>query len=154
MSSKSWGRAQGHLLDHCRQVGGSGPFWRTNVLQIHCTNVLQMSSHHCRHRQNWTNVLQTLPPKAYVLQLLPTTTARISQMSYNHCRQIGQMSSNHYRQTSTNVLPTPPLKPNVLLRILPEGFWYFLPLEVPPILHLVSPVLHLQVYNRCKIGIN
>ena len=36
---------------------------------------LQMSSYHCRHHQNWTNVLQTLPPKANVLQITTTTAA-------------------------------------------------------------------------------
>ena len=65
--------------------------------------IVQMSSYHCRHRQNWTNVLQTLPPMANVLQPF------IVQMSSYHCRHCQnwadvlqtlppkQMSSNYYQ---------------------------------------------------------
>ena len=65
--------------------------------------IAQMSSYHCRHRQNWTNVLQTLPPMANVLQPF------IVQMSSYHCRHCQnwadvlqtlppkQMSSNYYQ---------------------------------------------------------
>ena len=116
--------------------------------------IVQMSSYHYRHRQNWTNVLQTLPPKANVLQPLPSTTARISQMSSYHCRQVtdlprivlqplppkGQLSSNHCRQKE-NCPPTTTAK----AKCPPTITNHCRQKENCPLTHLSTVILHARI---------
>ena len=77
----------------------------------------QMSSNHYRRRQMSSNPYQPLPPE--LVKCPATTAVKLDKCPPTTPARISQMSSNHCRQTWTNVLPTPPPKPNVLLRIFP-----------------------------------